>query len=450
MNGFSVLRDKSTVIIFTYAPAGLGHLRVTNALYQGLPEDVSPILMGADDKGITLIHRITSVNPFLRTIMEKVQYGIWQNMFTYLYRGYLRANPTKLHDQITAILKQNMKVPKTLLFVSTHFGLAHQLAAIKAKLSLSTGTKIFLAVIVTDDSPQHIWYVPGADIIFTPSQTTTEQLRKYNHSKGKDVKIVTAPYPVSPLLFVKSIYVYQSRLLQAKNIGIPVQVAIPISGAAVGTNFYTELIENLHKSSDKFHFHIISKVVSFTKPLLDKYNYSKYVSLHYSNHDREVIHLYDEIYRTNQILLEITKPSEQAFKSLITPDKIGGAILLLNDPVGRQEYDNLNFLIRHYLLPTQEENAKLLALMKNNKNINDDRALSKKAHSWRAIRLPGNPKQASQFINWALKTGLFTLMLNYKRVSYSKQCDYEISPDGVDIIWQKISELLSRKTINSK
>lgn len=60
------LKDKSLLIIFAYAPAGLGHLRVTDALYQGLPKDINtPLILGSQDETITYLHRLMSLNPLI-------------------------------------------------------------------------------------------------------------------------------------------------------------------------------------------------------------------------------------------------------------------------------------------------------------------------------------------------------------------------------------------------
>lgn len=45
----SLLHDPSVMIIFSYALTGLGHLRVTDALYRGLPEGVRPLTLYSQD-----------------------------------------------------------------------------------------------------------------------------------------------------------------------------------------------------------------------------------------------------------------------------------------------------------------------------------------------------------------------------------------------------------------
>ena len=55
-----MLQDKNFLIIFTYAPAGLGHLRVTDALFHGLSKDIKPLILGSHDKTIAFLHQIAS------------------------------------------------------------------------------------------------------------------------------------------------------------------------------------------------------------------------------------------------------------------------------------------------------------------------------------------------------------------------------------------------------
>jgi len=79
----SPLNQKSVMVIFTYAPAGLGHLRVTDALYHGLPDGVDPIILGSQDSFIRLAHRFTSIHPIARYIFEWAQHGALTEIFTF-------------------------------------------------------------------------------------------------------------------------------------------------------------------------------------------------------------------------------------------------------------------------------------------------------------------------------------------------------------------------------
>jgi hypothetical protein len=65
MNSSTVaqLTDRKLLLVLAYSPAGLGHLRVTDALYHGLPETVNPVVLGSQDRSIQSMQRLTSVNP---------------------------------------------------------------------------------------------------------------------------------------------------------------------------------------------------------------------------------------------------------------------------------------------------------------------------------------------------------------------------------------------------
>ena len=56
------LTNPQTLVIFTTSPAGLGHLRVTDALLEGLPKDAKSFILGAIDPHITYLHRLSSQN----------------------------------------------------------------------------------------------------------------------------------------------------------------------------------------------------------------------------------------------------------------------------------------------------------------------------------------------------------------------------------------------------
>src|SRR3990167_5748576 len=173
------LDSASTLIIFAYAPTGFGHLRVTDALFRGLPDNISPLLVGAHDKTLSYLYRIVSVNPLTRMIFEWFEHGALERITTPIYRWYLRSHTQILYRQLTTILDQRLTAPQTVLIIATHFGLAHQIAALKEKLMQERKIKIVLAVQITDDIPHRIWYIPGADIIFVPSDKTKKKLEEY-------------------------------------------------------------------------------------------------------------------------------------------------------------------------------------------------------------------------------------------------------------------------------
>lgn len=433
----SLLSDKKLMIIFTTSTAGLGHLRVTNALYHGLPATASPVVLGSHDPFVRTMHRLTSVHFFLRIIFEWMQKGIPEKIFSYVYKNFLRSQTNTLYNQVITLLEQRIEIPKTVLIVATHFGLAHQLGAIKKKLMQEKNINIFLVIQITDDSPQLLWYVPEADIIFVPSETTRNILMHFGkQNKLPSVKFEINPYPLNPLLSQElSQTNLENRISQLKkeqnNI---IHVSIPVPGAAVGTGYLSTLIHTLHRQSSRFAFHVISKETPFTKKFLQEIHICKCAQLYTSPLDKEVVNLYEQVYSSHIISLEVTKPSEQAFKALFEPKHRGGSILLFAEPVGRQEYDNLHFLQRHKLIPLMSEHELLW-------NMKITPELHEKASQWRGLLLPKNPSFATQFIAWCLSEGVFSAMMKYKRalINNKEPHVYEIQDNGVDEFWKKIA-----------
>ena len=377
--------------------------------------------------------------------MEWVQSGKPEDLFTYLYCRFLHLHTHLLYQQMVTVLDQRIDVPKTVLVVSTHFGLAHQLTAIKNKIAKEKKIKIILVVVVTDDSPQHIWYIPGADIIFVPSAKTKAELVAYGKEKGlPEVSFEVIPYPITPMFGERlSEHEFKEKIRQLDITGKSfIHISIPISGAAVGTDFLTGLIDCLSQKSERFIFHIVSKLTPFTQPFLNKMLERPFVRLYVFPHDREVVNKYEQIYRNNTISLEVTKPSEQAFKALINPRERGGSILLFSKPIGRQEYDNLDFLRRHNLLPNGGEQKYLQELFKYNltiEKIEYKKGLNK-VNKWRGVILPDNPERAAKFIWWCLKEKLFEKMGTGDRNLLPKEENLnELSSDGVKQFWERVT-----------
>lgn len=425
-------KPDSLLVIFTYAPTGLGHLRVAEALYRGLPKDIPHYLLGSDDRTISIIHTIMSNHPLGHTLMERTQKGIAEDIFTTIYRWMLRKDTKRLTYQLQTILKQRIDQPKNILVIATHFGLAHKLAAAKNDISAKTGRNIFLAVQVTDDSPQHIWYVEGADLIVVPSNYTKNRLLQYGKKTGLP-EIIVVPYPISPEFGCSlSEDDYQKRLREAEpNSKEQIQIIVPISGATVGLPYLVALIENLSKLSPRFFFHVVSKQTAYSEPFLKQLKINPSVSIKSSLSDREVVDYYKSVYMENIILLEITKPSEQSFKTLITPRELGGSILLFTHPVGQQEFDNLSFLTRHNLMPRDSERDTIYKLPENN--------IISHAINWRALRLPDDPTYASSFIQLCLSQGIFQQMMRYQLTQEQKdRFPDELGDDGVKRFWEEV------------
>lgn len=444
------LSDTSLVLVFTYAKTGFGHLRVTDALYHGLPKGIQPILLESQDRSITFLHRISSIHPFTRAILEWAQRGWAESVVTYVYRALLHTQTSLITQQLETILDQRVNLPQKVLVVSTHFGLGHQIASVKEKLARMKKVKIFLVVQVTDDSPQKMWYTPGADLTVVPSEYTKKKLLEYGRSANLPIiPIEVLPYPVSPTLAtVLTEREYQNRMHQVHpNSDAHIHMAIPISGAAVGLQFFTEVIDELYLTSQRFRFFVVTKSTLPTQSFVNEMLKRHYVKLIASSVDKGVVEAYEQLYLDENITLEITKPSEQAFKALIDPERRGGPILLFSLPVGRQEYDNLNFLARHNLIPHMNIHHYMWdkAWKKLPLSADKQKELLKLASSWRGIRIPDDPKESAQFIWWCVQHGIFSAMIG-KKISPMKD-DKEhfeiLGAESTHLFWEKVATYIS-------
>src|SRR5258707_278644 len=287
-----ILGQRSLMIIFAYASAGLGHLRITQALYRGLPSQANPVLLAAPDKSITYLHRFSSIHPIARSVIEWLQSGEPAELFTRIVRSFLRNNAHALYQRIQTLLDQRFIAPDTILFVATHFGLAHQFAAIKDELIRTRGVKVLLVVQVTDDTPQRIWYVAGADLIVVPSEHTATELMQYGQAAGlPPVRFASLPYPVSPMLAQTLNTEELAQRQRQLNPGgdAEIQVAIPISGAAVGLTYFRTVIDELYRQSMRFRFHVISKVTPYTQAFLSEIASRPYVVVDQAATDLAVV-----------------------------------------------------------------------------------------------------------------------------------------------------------------
>lgn len=434
------LRSDNTVIVLAQALTGLGHLRVSHALYHGLPSGAHALLLTSQDTSVNYLHKITSINPFLRRLMEFTQNGWAEDVFTKYARQYFRANTTLLSEQLQTILEQNITRPKTLLVVATHTFLGHQFAAIKDEFAKNNNVRVVLVVVVTDDSPQKVWAVGGADLIFVPSESTKRVLEHYHHSQPDlpPTTYVVAPYMVSPRLGAALSEVQYKRRIQELDPTrlAAIHMSIPVSGAAVQLLYFNKLIHELEGASDRFTFHIISQQSDATRQFLGSMIGKHNVHLHVSSSHREVVELYELLYERDVIALEVTKPSEQTFKALIKPHQRGGAILLFSDPVGRQEWDNLRFLIRHNLIPDSRQQHMLWSAATHNKK--PELSLLANARGWRGLRLPTHSVASAQFIWWCVREKVFSAMARFGGFSDNP----ELSSKGVEIFWKTVNEYL--------
>ncbi|OGD63884.1 hypothetical protein A2160_01470 [Candidatus Beckwithbacteria bacterium RBG_13_42_9] len=435
------LKDSYNLVIFATAPAGLGHLRVSHALQDGFPENVASFVFGAFDPSLTYLHRLSSLNPFFRYLQYLVQYHpSIEQVFTDFYRSYLRNNPEETEKQLLTLLNTHQPPPATAVVVATHFGLAHEIASLKPIIESKLKVKIQLYVVVTDDTFHKIWAVDGAEAIIVPSLHTKNLLSNYfSQKKFKKPDILVNPYPLAPQLgiFPAKILLERKKQLSLKS-HETTQVIIPISGAAVQLGNLENIIKGLSQISPKtFHSLIVSKQTSYTSPFLSRLSRLKNVSQTTATTDRETVDLYEKVFKQKEVpTLEITKPSEHAFKVLFTPKELGGVILLFTEPVGRQEEDNLQFLYRHHLLPTSQENSVLeRQLLSNQPSLSKE--ILEKAHHWRGLILPQDPQRAITYIRNARDLGLFSQMLKFVRSH-----DSESAHDGVARFWQLVNERL--------
>ncbi len=434
------LTHRQLQLVLCYAPAGLGHLRITDALYHGLPETVNPVVLGSQDESIRSIHRLTSIHPIGRAIFEWFQTGPLSSQANALYRYTLRMNTSMVYHEMVELLTERMEPPKEILAVCTHFGLAHKLAAIKQKLQERQGIRMVLVVFVSDDTFQHIWYVDGADLLVVASQYVKRKYAAYGERLGRKVRIEVVPYPLHPRLGRKldaAQMADKTRQLDAQAEG-PIHVSIPISGAAVGTAYFSKLMTFLRQKSDRFIFHIVTKDAPFTRNFLSQMAGKAQVDVRFGKQDREVVDLYDVLMEEQTISLEVTKPSEQAFKGLLGTQSRGGVILLFSQPVGSQEFDNLDFLVRHSLVPSDETNLHLWQMAGNGVNVDPAlrSRLFEESRAWRGVRIPDDPQRASDFIWWMLSSGIFSRMLagNLNRIVKDEESRV-LGSDGVSEFW---------------
>jgi hypothetical protein len=438
----SVLSDPTLTIIFATSPTGLGHLRVTDALYHGLPKSSAPDLLGAQDPSVSAMYRFVSIHPFTRRIMELMQAPPMDKPFALCARLVIRSQTKLLYQQLKTILGKRLTAPKKVLLVATHTTLGHQLGAIKKNLEKEMGITIILVVQVTDDSPQPIWYVYDADAIFVPSIYTKEKLLAYaRKTKLPEIPVIVSAYPISPMLTEPlSEHAQNERFVQADpSSSAQIHLSLPISGAAVGMGYSTNYIKALHLLSKRFFFHITSREAAYTAPFIESMSSLPYAKVYTSSHDMTTVGNYEQVFTTATISLEVTKPSEQAFKALATPKQRGGAILLLMRPIGGQEYDNIHFLRNHGLMPNKKDSNTLWQLAQRQEDIPPE--LMEKAHHWRALRLPYNSSAAASFTMWGLEHKLFSTMMHFVTAHPSE----EIKSNGVEQFWQHVVQLLEKK-----
>jgi hypothetical protein len=437
-----------TLIIFAHSPAGFGHLRVTLALQEGLEKQGAQLsaMLGTEDSLISSIHRATSVTRFGLALQEWFQHGFQQKVMTYCFRSLLQINARSVINDMETIVLARPEKPKHILVVATHFGPAHKIAKMRREIEERIGISLTLVVQVTDDSPLCIWYVPGADMTCVPSEYTKRELQYYAQSLGDTSYPITAlPYPISPH-FSKVVAHHlcaQKQLQVQPHSRHAIHVAIPISGAAVGLNFYRHIIIRLNHLNPRFVFHVIVRDVSYTKSFIKKLSQLHFVRMYTAPKSIDVVKLYEKVYKDELISLEITKPSEQAFKALEQSSQRGGSVLLFTFPVGRQEYDNISFLRSHDLIPGLDDTQKMHDSARSKIHLDPFRDKSTK---WRGIPLPPGSHDAARFIEHILKEHILESMTPCK-ISPRIDSALEVRSDGVHLFWQQVNILLTNRTV---
>ena len=435
-----------TLVVFAHSPAGFGHLRVTLALQEGLGKQGTQIsaMLGTEDPLISSIHRATSITRFGLAIQEWFQHGLQQRVMTYCFRSLLQMNARSVVNDMETIVLARPEKPKHILIVATHFGPAHKIAKMRLEIEERIGIPLTLVVQVTDDSPLSIWYVPGADMTCVPSEYTKRELQYYAQSLGDTSYPITAlPYPISPH-FSK---VVAHHLCAEKQLQVhphshhSIHVAIPISGAAVGLDFYRHIITRLNHLNPRFVFHVIVRNISYTKSFIQKLSLLHFVHLYSAHKSIDVVRLYEKVYEDELISLEITKPSEQAFKALEQSSQRGGSVLLFTLPVGRQEYDNISFLRSHGLVPGLDDTQKMHDSARSKIHLDPFRNQSTR---WRGIPLPSGSHDAARFIEHLLQEHIFEDMTPCK-ISSRTDSALEVRSDGVHLFWHQVSLLLARR-----
>ena len=432
------------MVLFTTSPAGLGHIRVTEALREGLPETVRPEVMGIDDKSIKFIHRVGSRNRTLKMMMELAQNNpLVENYYVAWFRKKLRRETQEVYERVADLVARRRPKPKILVIIATHHSLAHKMAAIKGRLARSLGVDVVLAVVVTDDTYQKIWGVYGADYIFLPSDWTRECLEQYLRQLGWELpKLVVSAYPVSPKLArYLDAQEFKTRQEQVKAGGKEkLAIIMPISGAAVQLAYFEKLIVEL-SIKPAVRVTMVSRESSYTKEFLDWCQNVPAVEVVADREDREVVLSYEKELTTKVFAVEITKPSEQTFKTLLSPKQRGGVVLLFSEPVGRQEYDNLAFLLRHGLIPNEAHELRLNRFFIENDKPQFEEEFLKMAQEWRGLKLPNDGEMAGRAIDRLKESGILARMVDYSGDRRNKELDSQ----GVDKFWQTLAQLVSKQ-----
>ena len=221
-----------------------------------------------------------------------------------------------------------------------------------------------------------------------------------------------------------------------------IHVMVPLSGAAVGTDYLAHVINGLSRGTQRYRFHIVAQLSLRSVQFLNKLSSVKSVDLHVSQSTREVVNDYEAVYARHPIAFEITKPSEQAFKALLKPGQVGGSILFFTHPVGRWERDNLAFLRRHKFIPTVKETEDMFQADLRGQESD----WYGQAGNWRGMQLPDNPEEAVKMIKKNMGDGIFMRMMNCNINGREKSGRPETDSHGAERLWKIVDKLLGGRS----
>lgn len=427
-----------TLFVFTTSPSGLGHIRVMNAIKDSKPYGIDTYDIGIVNIKANRIHDLGSrVKAFVKLTEFYQTNPVAEWIVTKFYTRFLKRHTDEVFREFKDI-KTKYPNKKKWVVISTHFALAHSISSAKKRLESELGVSIYLCVIVTDDSPQRIWLVDNADLTFVASDETRSKLASYLPEK-KRATLKTISFPIAERLSQNlSTTEFQFIINQVDpRANTPLQIEIPISGAAVQLTFFQKLLQSLSQSDFGFRskagcsFSVIGLESILTMSFFEKIRSYARVQVSIGVDTWQTVEYYESVfYQPSRPAIEITKPSEQAFKAMLNPRQRGGVILLLTTPIGRQEYDNLNFLIRNGLAPDENENEMLF-------NEEDLSKWIPRVKNWRALRIPEDPLKAALFIKRLKSTGIF-----YSMLSATIPDRPNLKSDGVRRIWDEIEKMV--------
>lgn len=249
-------------------------------------------------------------------------------------------------------------------------------------------------------------------------------------------EVVVVPYPVSgKLAEALTEHEYSERKRQVAPQGTAkTQLILPISGAAVQQDYFRRLLPVL-SSDERSVVTVVSRDSKYAREFLRWCGTMPLVETVADNFDLAVIAKYEREFLHQVLALEVTKPSEQTFKVLLNPKQRGGVVMLFTEPIGRQERDNIAFLRRHGFIPDQYDEEKMERLMRGEAKTVESELMAR-ARRWRGVLLPrADGKLAGEAILRLRESGILAAMVDFSGFSSHP----ELSPRGVELIWQKLS-----------